>query len=196
MPAPQTYTFRSDLFTAETTVSLEREGLRIARKEGEAKTIPWGQIERVRTSREPVKGQPDRFFCRIWIKGERWPAVAISPFLFRGMFNLEKQHGAYRAFVIGLHERIHEKAPGVTFWTGLSPATFWVLAVFLSAVITIFAGAGLLQLQSAERDQMAWLILLPFAVASIILWALFRWAKPCQYRHNEIPPGALPAEGM
>jgi hypothetical protein len=182
------YAYKASLIGAAHQFELTDEGLswQAGNKSG---VWSYADISAIRLSYRPVSMQSRRFRAdiesasgqRVVILSTSWQTVAL----------MTPQDNEYRAFVTGLHERMHKTGSKAMLIGGIGPKTY-AAGVALLALVAI-AVSGLLVRAVATGEFAGALFLVGFA-------ALFGWQiggfvrrnRPQTYSFDDLPRALLP----
>lgn len=188
----ESYTSRPMWLRKESTYTIEREGLRIQDSGGDARTLPWHKIAKVRLHWAQAKNQPRSYYCHLTLEGDRGEAASFSQMRFQGVLSYLDQSAQYNAFVKTLAARIADAAPQAQFVTGSGPIE---RAVFAGVVWLAAVGCGFVSIMiiTGAWGRVETGTSLAFAAASAGLawlgWKVYEWNAP-----KPIDPRALPPE--
>lgn len=152
--------------------------------------FPFGDIERIALFFRPRNAAHRAFACKVRAKNGR--SLIFDTLSWRATFEVEKQDGAYAAFVRALVSRAAAANPAVAIIGGVSPVRFWLTAVVGGAMAIALAIVAINALTNG-----AWpLALLTLGFALYLAWWLndfLRRNRPRRLAAEALPPELVPA---
>ena len=186
--AVRSYTFKPSLAGGVRQFDLTEAGL--AWQIGGRRDVwPYGSIAAVRLTYRPISMQPYRF--RADVIQDSGKRVVLLSTTWKGLAAASAQDDAYRAFVVGLHRRLADRAGRVTFSGGLRPSLY-ALAVGMLGLLALAMFALLVQAVMTGATAGALFLL---AMAALFGWQIggfMRRNRPCIYTPDDIPARLIP----
>lgn len=181
------YTYRLRPMSADTTLTLLPQHLR-AERSGKELIIPYHNIAAVWLSFQPRGAYLSGYRAKIYVRDAK--TITLDDTTYASFFTQQRQSKEYRAFVLGLIERVKKANPdahimgGRSFWMQMATIIFG--AVF-GALLPIM---GLMTLKAGQ-----WLLGLMFvAFAGTFLWWTWEYINRNRLRNlrNGVPDALLP----
>lgn len=186
-----TYTQRRHAFEGERAYSIENGAL-VCRESGRpVRTLPLGDVSRVRLAFEPTRVQQRLWTCRVWGRRDRTHWAVLSSAHYRGIYDFEERDADYGVFVRALNDAVMRANPDATFDAGPGWAIFLFNGFALALALVAF-GSMLVIVGFDDASEWAWfriLLLLPFVA---LCWPWFTRNWPRRFDPKAVPAGLLP----
>ena len=149
------YTQRRHAFEGERTYSFE-DGALVRRENGRpVRSLPLGQVSRVRLAYEPTRVQAGLWTCCVWGGCDKAFWAAFSSTHYLGINDFEDRGRSYGTFVRALNDAVMRANPDAVFDTGPGLAMFMVNAAALAIGLFMF-GSLLIVIGFDEVSHWAW----------------------------------------
>ena len=181
------YSFKPTVLGASSEFRLGPGGIEWTRG-AESGRVPYRSVRCLRMSYKPVSMQSHRFVTDIWSDGA--PKLQIISASWRGMVELQRLDGPYRAFISELHRRLAREGTTVRYERGVNGLVYWPGLALYIGVGLLLAALVVRSLQAHTLGATAFVV----ALLALFLWQggnFFRRNRPGHYR-----PDALPVELM
>ena len=182
------YAYKASLIGSAHEFELTDAGLSWQAR-GKSGVWPYADIAAIRLSYRPVSMQSRRY--RADVEHRNGQSITILSTSWQTVALMQPQDRDYRAFIVGLHQRLRDAGGNVALVGGIGPLTYAGGCLMLALVA--IAITGLLAQAVATHEFGGALFLVGFA--ALFGWQMggFIWRnKPRMYTFDELPATLLP----